>query len=166
MATSAATRATRKRDWRPNFLKRLAVDGDVSASAEAAGLNRATAYKHYHKEPRFKAGWDEAIEKSLDRLEAELIRRGVIGWDEPVFYKGEQVATIRKFSDVLLLAKLNARGKARGYGRHDMKVSGDPDAPLHQTVLVTDRARQFGEQQQGGNGKRNGREVEDTTPVG
>lgn len=137
MATSAATRATRKRDWRPKFLKRLAKDGDVSASAEAAGLNRATAYKHYHKEPRFKADWDDAIETALDILERELQRRGVDGWDETTYelkdlpvvgedgtVKPELVPTksVRKFDTTALLARLNARGKARGYGRQNVEV--------------------------------------------
>ena len=120
--TSAQTRRTRQKDWRPAFLARLAQDGDVSKAAEAAGVGRATVYEHRDQEPELCAQWDEAIEIALDRLEAEVVRRGLEGWLEPVYYMGEAVGTVRKYSDTLLLAKLNARAKGRGYGRQDMRV--------------------------------------------
>jgi hypothetical protein len=42
----------------------------------------------------------------LDNARTESWRRGVEGVEEPVYYQGERVDTVRKFSDSLLVAEL------------------------------------------------------------
>ena len=56
----------------------------------------------------FAAQWDEALEEGTDLLDAEARRRAVTGIDKPVFFKGEVVASIKKYSDPLLMFLLEA----------------------------------------------------------
>ena len=66
-----------------------------------AKVGRTTAYEHRLRYPEFAAAWDEVDESARDDLEASLFERARDGWLEPVFYKGEQVGTIRKFDNRL-----------------------------------------------------------------
>jgi hypothetical protein len=78
----------------------------VAAACRAAGVERATAYRD--RDPRFAAAWDEAAEDGTDLLELECRRRAVEGVDRPVFYKGQQVGTVKEYSDRLLIFLLKA----------------------------------------------------------
>lgn len=53
--------------------------------------------------------WDEAITAGIENAEQELYRRAVEGVDEPIFYRGERVDTLRRYSDALLMFLLKAR---------------------------------------------------------
>ena len=48
----------------------------------------------------------EAEIGAADDLEQAAYERAVIGWEEPVYHRGELVGQIRKFSDSLLLTLL------------------------------------------------------------
>ena len=65
-------------------------------------------------------------------LEAEARRRAAIGVDEPVFYKGEVVGHIRKYSDTLLMFLLKAHWpeKFRENVSIDQRVSGRDGGPV------------------------------------
>jgi hypothetical protein len=83
-----------------------------------------TTYRHHAlTDEEFKAELQIALEQYDDHLEAELHRRGVVGWEEPVFGSGGpgvgtvQVGTIRKFSDACLFGRLKARMPAK-YKEH------------------------------------------------
>ena len=64
----------------------------------------------------FAAQWDEALGEGTNLLEAEAHRRAFIGIDKPVYYKGEVVGSITKYSDRLLMFLLKA---------HDPQMFGD-----------------------------------------
>ncbi len=76
---------------------------------------------------------DEALEEGTDLLDAEARRRAVIGIDKPVFYKGEVVGSITKYSDSLLMFLLKAHrpqkfgdcGKVKHPGATDVGVDKD-----------------------------------------
>ena len=51
--------------------------------------------------------WDEALDRSADALEEEARRRAFEGVDEPMYYKGEQIGTTKKYSDVLIMFLLS-----------------------------------------------------------
>jgi hypothetical protein len=87
------------------FLKSLATTGRVGESIQAAGLNRSTVFALKRSDHVFAEQWQEAMDTYCDMLEAEIERRAVAGWDEPVFHMGEVCGYKRKFSDTLLLAK-------------------------------------------------------------
>lgn len=96
------------RQWEKKFLDALADTCNVSAAAKAAGIRRSTAYEFRKNNPDFAAKWDEALEKATDELEAEA-RTRALGFEEPVFNsEGEEVGTVRRYSDTLMIFLLKA----------------------------------------------------------
>lgn len=66
--------------------------------------------------------WNESLELFADRLEEEMARRAIEGVEKPVFYKGEEVGTIREFSDTLAIAL--AKGVRPEKFRENVKLEG------------------------------------------
>lgn len=102
--------------WRPAFLEALAETGNVTAAAQVAGINPRTAYASYHSDAEFRKGWDIAHLAASVPLEAEARRRAVDGVLEPVFYKGEVVGSVRRYSDALLMFLLKGANPDRYMG--------------------------------------------------
>jgi len=124
-----------KPNWRPTFLSALRNTGNVSASAKAAGVDRTTAYKAkaaslQTKNATFAKGWDEAIEVATDLLEGEARRRAIAGVEEPVYYRGEVVGAVRKYSDTLLIFLLKAHRPEKFREHHSMEHSGPDGGPI------------------------------------
>lgn len=89
--------------WRKAFITGLQETGSVTEAAKAAQISRVAIYSHRKTNPDFAREWDEALDVAADTLEDEARRRAVEGIEDPVFHKGEKVATVRKYSDVLLM---------------------------------------------------------------
>ena len=136
----ARTGRTLKKDWQAPFVEILRDYGDVSACAKTCGVSTTTVYKYRKDDAKFRADWDSALEALYDSLEAELVRRGRDGVIEAVYHKGVIVGQVTKYDTTAVLSVLNARAKSRGYGR-EVKITGDPDAPLQITTIITDRKR-------------------------
>lgn len=97
------------------FLELLAQTANVTRSSEASGISRMSVYNRRRDDPEFAARYDEAYRRGYEALEEECQRRAFSGFEEPVFYKGRKVATVKKFSDTLavFLMKGNTDGKFR-----------------------------------------------------
>lgn len=96
------------------FLEDLAKHGSFPAACRTASPHSRkgclSTFKDMRKDdPEFAMAVEESMEEARGRLEAELYRRGVEGWDDPVFQRGEQVGTIRKYSDRLLEIQAKAK---------------------------------------------------------
>jgi hypothetical protein len=107
-----AARRTPKRkkaDWRPKFLKAFAETGTVIEAAKKAGVGRRTVYDERQRNETFALKWAEIEEWTTEEMEQEARRRAVLGVEEPVFYKGELVSHVSKYSDTLLIFLLKAR---------------------------------------------------------
>ena len=100
------------RGWRRTFLRALRRHGHVTWACEVADVSMALAYKIRAQSPRFADAWKwamlEARQRMIDEAEAELFRRGVEGWLEPVFQGGRLVGSRRKYSEPCLLFLLQA----------------------------------------------------------
>lgn len=68
------------------FLTALAAGQSVTAAAEAAGIDRKTAYRWRDAEPDFADAWEDALEDGTDRLEDEALRRAYNGSDTMVIF--------------------------------------------------------------------------------
>lgn len=90
------------------YLERLALTGKKNQSARDAGVSPNTIQELRKKNKEFAAREAEALDDVGESLEDVARGRAVEGWDEPVFYKGEECGSVRKFSDALLLALLKA----------------------------------------------------------
>ncbi len=118
--------------WQPLFIDAFRRTGNVTHSAEVAGISRKTAYRAKENGKRFSDQWDEAELEAIDRLEQEARRRAERGVKRMKFYKGEPIMvpligadgkpvldenkkpisvpyTEHDFSDTLLIFLLKAR---------------------------------------------------------
>lgn len=140
------TELTPKRDWIPAFLRELARTGNVSKSAKRAKVARIYVYRVRNNDPVFAQAWDEAIEVSIEFMEAEARRRAVEGYLEPQFYKGVKSGAIRKYSDTLLIFLLKAHNPKKYRDNYRVELAGDASAPVkvdheHHVSLTTDDIR-------------------------
>ena len=121
-----------RRPWKPLFLDALRGTGNVRLAASNADVARQVAYRARDSSATFRADWDEALEEARELLEAEARRRAAIGVEEPVFYKGQVVGHIRKYSDNLLMFLLKAHWpeKFRENLSIDQRVSGRDGGPV------------------------------------
>jgi len=81
--------------------------GSFKETCRQTGITYTT-WKEWHKDPDFQGLLEEAQADVCVKLEREAMRRAVDGVDEPVFYKGKEVATKKKHSDYLLGVLLQA----------------------------------------------------------
>lgn len=125
----ALTKATRQHA-REVFLAALQQQPNVTLAARAAGLSRQTMYEWRDADEQFAAAWDAALEEALDLAEAEMWRRGVEGWDEPVFGRvakdqDGQVGAVRKYSDAMLTLALKAHRPDKYRERQQIEHTGE-----------------------------------------
>lgn len=112
------------------FLAAIARTGNITIAAQAAHIDRRRHYEWLQNDPdgSYAAAFRAAEEEAVDLMEEAARQRAVDGWEEPVFYKGDQVAVIRKYSDVLLIFKLKGarpeKYKDRGQYEHTGKDGG------------------------------------------
>lgn len=116
------------------FLERLRKGWSVTSSIEATGFARLTVYRYRSNDPAFAAAWDDAYEQGTDVFEDEAKRRAVDGILEPVFFKGEIVGEIQRYSDQLLVKTLQMRRPAKWRERLD--VTGADGGPLEIRQMV------------------------------
>lgn len=103
------TPAERARDMEL-YLEAVSKRGVLMESCKAVeGLLWGTVENWRRDYPEFAERVKEAQQRFGERLEGEVIRRGALGYQEPVFYKGRQVTdkegnpvTVTKYSDRLL----------------------------------------------------------------
>jgi hypothetical protein len=89
--------------WEAPFLAAFRETGNIRASAQAARVGRKTIYRHLESRPEFKERFADAKADAGDVVSGEIRRRGIVGWEEPVFYQGAVVGAVRKYSDTLLI---------------------------------------------------------------
>lgn len=94
-------------DWRDAFLVSLASDGNVSAAAEVAKVNRSTIYRQREDDKAFAEAWDKAKQQGLDTLEDVAVERA------------------RKGSDTLLIFLLKAHDPKRFRENIDVTSNGE-----------------------------------------
>ncbi|MBO6782593.1 MAG: hypothetical protein JJ899_04865 [Alphaproteobacteria bacterium] len=110
---------------RSRFLETLLETGNVSAAVRASGVHSDRWYRLRRTDPAFAEEWAFALDQAMDMLEAEAVRRGVTGWQEPVFYGGKQVGSVTRYSDRLLLSLLKAHRPERYGDRVGVAVTSD-----------------------------------------
>ena len=107
------------------FIEYLAEYGNVSRACASVAASRTGMYEAKKHDPEFSSEWDKAHELGLKALEDEAIRRATEGVDEPIYYQGEQVGAVRRYSDTLLIFLLKG-GMPEKY-RERVEHSGSLD---------------------------------------
>ena len=99
------------------FLEKLEASGSVTAAAVAGEIGRSSWYDLRKRDKEFLAAWDDADAIFMDKVEAEGIRRAVVGVNQQVPYTGvskngdkeTKFRTINTKSDRLLELCLKSR---------------------------------------------------------
>jgi hypothetical protein len=120
------------------FLAAFAENGNITMACRAAKVARATHYNWLNERDAdgrmsaraalYRELFEEAAKTSLDILVEEARRRAVEGWEEPVFYKGDECGTVRKFDSTLLMFLIKQRDPSY---REKYEVTGAGGKPLH-----------------------------------
>jgi hypothetical protein len=87
------------------YLDALARTGSSGAASKESGVPVATARSwDFNDTHQFKRRREMALERFMGKVEAEINRRGVEGWDEPLHHKGQLTGdVVRRYSDNLLM---------------------------------------------------------------
>ncbi len=88
------------------FLDELSQHGNVRVAAARVGVSRSGLYLARRRDAAFAAGWLAALREARWHAEAVLAERALDGVEEQVFYRGEVIATRRRYDTRLLLAHL------------------------------------------------------------
>jgi hypothetical protein len=94
--------------WRERFLEALSREPNVSGACRVARVSRKAMYAKRKTDPEFAAQWEEALATGWDHLEGQCYQRATDGWEEPVYYQGEAVGKVRRYSDTLAMFLLRA----------------------------------------------------------
>ena len=96
-----------KRCWRPQgrFLREFARTGSISGACRAAGLARRTVYRWRDADADFRARWDNARGRAVERLQDEVMERALVGSERPVWREG-RIAWHETVVDTRVLWKL------------------------------------------------------------
>lgn len=123
-------------DERQRFLTLYQRSGLIAQSLQAIGRKPAHLRATRAAFPGFAEDMDFCRQLRVEAIEAEIDRRAVIGYEEPVFYRGEQCGTVRKWSDPLLA--LLIRKEHPGYResvRVDQSVTAQIDVTTSRAAL-------------------------------
>lgn len=108
------------------FLQNLALHGRVDRAAQDAGYADTSFINRLRrKDEDFAADFEEAMSTAMDNLEAEAIRRATDGVNEPVYYRGEEVGSINKKSDQLLMFLLKGNKSKYTEKKTDVNVNAN-----------------------------------------
>ena len=115
-----------KEDWR-RFIRHLKKTGNLKAACESSGVSERTVYDRMKKYPEMAREVDEARAQVCQDIENEIRRRGLEGYEEPVYYQGEEVGSVTRYSDRLLekFAKANMPERYSDKAQVDMNHTVD-----------------------------------------
>lgn len=123
------------------FLAAYARCGNITAAAKAAKCHRNSHYMWMEEKEDENEGehyptlFEEASDTAVERMEAEADRRALEGYDEPVFYEGEQCGTKRRYSDVLLIFRLKALRPEKYRDRSEVRTDGTMTLRIAETII-------------------------------
>lgn len=123
------------------FIAALGKHGNVSHALKDSHLSRAWVYEKRQTDLEFAQAFDDARKCGLEVLKDEAHRRAYDGVEEPVFYQGEEVAHVRKYSDTLLMFLIKQHDPS--YREHfDVNVGNQGGRPfMFQMQLHPDVAK-------------------------
>jgi hypothetical protein len=125
---SAAARTAAIAEKKAGFLKNYEAIGTVSGAAAQTPCDRRHVYDWLEDDPAFAEAFGHSRERAVDLAEQELRRRGVAGYDKPVFQGGKRVGTIREYSDACLIFYL--KGRRRDVFGDRQELSGPKGGPI------------------------------------
>jgi hypothetical protein len=114
------------------YLEGFAFDCTLTAGCKAANVHFHTVYQWREMDDDFVMRENELRVELADRLEAEAIRRAFVGWDRPIYQRGELVGYERVY-DGSLLKMLLAAARPEKF-RENINVSGQVEQIVRQVA--------------------------------
>ncbi len=93
-------------DRKAKYVEALTERGEADYARIIVGITAQTVREHRKKYPEFDQSCENALILYRQRFVDELVRRGVDGVEEPVYYLGQVVGTVTRYSDRLLMEHL------------------------------------------------------------
>ena len=98
----------KKKTWQESsklvaFISELMRHGNTTWALEKSAAARGWVYRWRQENTEFADAFEDARTCGRESMIDEAHRRAYDGVDEPVFYKGDEVATVTKYSDSLLM---------------------------------------------------------------
>lgn len=106
------------------FLELFSKTGHVKQTCEALDVSLSQPARWRRRDPEFAEAYEEAKQIAAQNLEDEAYRRAVEGVDEPVFFKGDECGTVKKYSDSLLTTLLKGNFPEKYRERYEHTVGG------------------------------------------
>lgn len=88
------------------YVEALAENGDMAFARIEIGFSDTTIRNHRASDAEFDQACDDAMHRYRKKFVDEMVRRGVDGIEEPVFYLGTVVGYVTRYSDRLLMEHL------------------------------------------------------------
>ena len=118
-------------DKQIEFLKAFELVGTITGAAREVGINKNTHHATWMKlkkdgtpkDKKYYLAFQEAEESAVELMISEARRRGIVGTEQNVLWKGEVVDTVRKYSDNLLMFLIKAQ-RPEYRDRYEPAMSG------------------------------------------
>jgi hypothetical protein len=114
------------------YLAALATDGTMRTGCKDGHVRFETVLKWREHDDTFVLRENQVKSEFADALEAEAVRRALVGYDRPIYQRGELVGYERVYSDMLLKLLLTAYKPEKFRERVD--VSGTVEQVVRQVV--------------------------------
>ena len=121
---SSSHRATAQKRRQAAFLEAYITCATITHAARIAKISKQTHYDWIAVDKEYQQAFAEAEIAATDALIQEARRGAVQGVEEPIFYKGEVVKTVQKYSDNLLMFLI--KGALPEVYRERYEFSGGP----------------------------------------
>lgn len=112
------------------FVAALSETCRVDKACDAVFISRQTAYAWREEDTEFAAAWEKALKIGVTALEDEAHRRAFEGVDEPVFWQGERIETVKKYSDTLAIFLLKAHAPEKYRDNSRVELTGADGGPV------------------------------------
>jgi hypothetical protein len=103
----------------------------ITSASEAAGITRTCHYGWMAESEDYRLAFEIAKPIGISSLESEAVRRAHLGCDEPVFYKGVECGSVRKYSDTLMALLLKGHKPDTYKDRSESTVKADLEISKH-----------------------------------
>jgi hypothetical protein len=107
------------------FLEAYKQAGTASEAARLTGIPRDTHTYWLKRSESYRQAFAAADDEATEVLEKEALRRAVDGREEDVYFNGQVVGKVRKYSDVLLIFLLKAKRPDVYRERYDARISAN-----------------------------------------
>ena len=114
------------------FLNNLIdAGGNIGRAASKSGITRQTHYNWLHEDAYYASVYNDKIKPMCVSVLEDEAQRRAMGYEEDVYYKGEKVGTVTKYSDKLLNDPSTADA-------HENSLDGA------ETIITSDEPASFG----------------------